>query len=120
MTLYRRMGLVVLALIIGATAAAPAWAQGAFYREVEKDGRIYVFNIPSEYSTWEKSGEIGKAITKVGYGPNGETMVFDSVEAIHLYNFKHNRPGDTDKLAEQAPPKPKQNITWKDGKLTWE
>jgi hypothetical protein len=34
-------GTAVLALAV----AAGAWAQGAFYREVAKDGRRYVFNL---------------------------------------------------------------------------
>jgi phosphate-selective porin OprO/OprP len=112
----------VFALVAGVwLATSPAFAQGTtFYREVAKDGRIYVFNIPSEFTLWEKSGEMGKGITKLNYGPNGETMVFDSVEAIHLYNFKHDRPGDAGKLAEPPAPKPVQKIGWKDGKLTWE
>jgi phosphate-selective porin OprO/OprP len=117
----RRTAIVLLAWAVIAVLAAPrASAQGAFYREAEKDGRIYVFNIAKEFGAWEKSGEMGKAITKVGYGPNGETMVFDSIEAIHLYNFKHGRPGDAADMAEVAAPKPKQVFGWKDGKLTFE
>ena len=54
-------------------------------------------------------------ITLLGYGPNGETMVFDSEEAIHLYNFKHNRPGDP---RPQPTPRPGPTITWRDGATT--
>ena len=35
------------------------FAQGSFYREVEKDGRIYVFNNMRQYQAWEQSGEMG-------------------------------------------------------------
>ena len=118
MTRCRRLALAVLALAMVSTAATSALAQGAFYREVEKDGRIYVFNIPAQFTAFDKSGEMGVAITKLGYGPNGETMAFDSVEAIHLYNFKHNRPGDPAQMAEQPPKPPKQVLTWKDGRTT--
>ncbi|HET8644675.1 MAG TPA: porin [Vicinamibacteria bacterium] len=90
-------------------------AQGAFYREVEKDGRIYVFNIQRAFMDWEKSGEMGVAITLLAYGPNGETMVFDSEEAIHLYNFKHNRPGDP---RPQPTPSPGATVSWRDGATT--
>jgi phosphate-selective porin OprO and OprP len=118
MTRCRSLALAVLTLAIVAAASTSAWAQGTFYREVEKDGRIYVFNIPAQFTAFDKSGEMGVSITKLGYGPNGETMVFDSVEAIHLYNFKHNRPGDAAKLAEDPPKPPIMTIAWRDGKTT--
>jgi hypothetical protein len=84
------------AWLICLAIAGSAWAQGMFYREVEKDGRIYVFAIGSRYDAFEKSGgaEIGVAITRLGYGANGETVVFDSEDAINYYNYKHNKPGE--------------------------
>jgi len=108
-----RRALAALALVL-ATAAGAA-AQGSFYREVEKDGRIYVFNNMRQYADWEKSGEMGVGITLLSYGPNGETMVFDSEEAIHLYNFKHNRPGDP---RPQPAPSPGPTVSWVDGATT--
>lgn len=62
-----------------------------FYREVAKDGRLYVFAQEGELMRWEGSGEIGRATTRMGYGPQGETVVFDSDDAITLYNFSHGR-----------------------------
>ena len=108
-----RRALAVVALMV-ATAAGAA-AQGSFYREIEKDGRIYVFNTMTQYADWEKSGEMGVGITLLGYGPNGETMVFDSEQAIHLYNFKHNRPGDP---RPQPSPTPPTAVSWRDGATT--
>ena len=35
-----------------------------------------------------KAGLIGLTVTRLGAGPNGETLVFDSEEAINLYNFR--------------------------------
>jgi hypothetical protein len=105
--------MAALALVL-ATAGAAA-AQGSFYREVEKDGRIYVFNNQRAFLDWEKSGEMGVAITLLGYGPNKETMVFDSEEAIHLFNFKHGRPGDP---RPQPTPSPGPSISWRDGATT--
>ena len=32
-----------------------------FYREVEKDGRLYVFALAREFELWERSGETGRA-----------------------------------------------------------
>jgi len=108
-----RRALATFALVL-ATAAGAA-AQGSFYREVEKDGRIYVFNNMTQFADWEKSGEMGVGITLLGYGPKGETMVFDSEEAIHLYNFKHNRPGDP---RPQPVSGPRPTFSWRDGATT--
>jgi hypothetical protein len=59
------------------------------YLEFEKDGRIYAFISPKKKADFEKSGEIGVAITKIGYGPNGETVVFDTNEAMAEYDKRH-------------------------------
>ncbi len=103
-----------LALFLAAVAAPSARAQGMFYQEVEKDGRIYVFNIAKEHVAWSKSGELGKAITRLGYGNNGETVIFDGEAAISLFNFKHGKPAET----FPEPIKPKMEVSWKDGKTT--
>ena len=72
----------------------PAAAQGLWYKEVEKDGRIYVFNSSAQFESWQKSGEIGnKAVTMIAQGPNGETVVAENETAIDLYNLKHDRAG---------------------------
>ena len=79
-------------LLIG--FAIPAAAQGLWYKEIEKDGRIFVFNTYAGFQAWEKGGEIGnKAVTIIGNGPNGETVVAENDTAIDMYNFKHDRPG---------------------------
>jgi len=97
------------ALGLGLAVVASAWAQGMFYREVAKDGRIYVFAIGSRYEAFEKSGgaELGVAVSRLGYGPGGETVVFDGEEAINLYNFKHNLPGEVFAKPKEAP-KPRE------------
>ncbi|MFN3532687.1 MAG: hypothetical protein ACK41Q_09305 [Candidatus Brocadia sp.] len=61
------------------------------YQEVEKDGRLYVFTSPMRLTDFEKSGELGKAVIKIGYGPNGETVVFDSDEAVGEYDKRHSQ-----------------------------
>jgi len=104
----RRGVATVSALFLGLAVATSAWAE-MFYREEAKDGRIYVFANGARYDAFEKSGgaEIGVAITKLGYGPNGETVVFDSEDAINLYNFKHDKPGEVfPKPKAAAPPSP--------------
>ena len=102
-TVRRALGLAAaLLLILG--AAASTWAQNMFYREVQKDGRIYVFANGQRYDAWEQSGgaEIGVAITRLGFGPNGETVIFDSEDAVNLYNYKHDKPGEVFPKAKPA------------------
>ncbi|MEO8586552.1 MAG: porin [Acidobacteriota bacterium] len=78
-------------LLIG--FAIPAAAQGLWYKEIEKDGRVYVFNTSKKFDEFQKSGDMGIAITMLGQGPNGETVVAENETAIDLYNLKHDRPG---------------------------
>jgi len=104
-----------LCFVLCVTAAV---AQGSFYQEVEKDGRIYVFNNMKVYEEWKTTGEMGRSITRIGAGPNGETLVFDSEEAIHLYNFKHGLPGEVILKPEEK--KPVMRFVWVDGKTTFE
>jgi hypothetical protein len=91
--------------------ASPAFAQGFYYKEIIKDGRIYVFNNAANAERFEKSGEMGVGITKPGAGPNGETVVGDNARALQLYFFKHG-------ISEPVPdaPAPVQTIVWRDGK----
>jgi hypothetical protein len=107
-TRWKRGLLAALALVVATIAAAPAHAQNMFYREVAKDGRIYVFASGSRYATWEASGgaEMGVSITRLNFGPNGETVVFDSEDAINLYLFKHDRPGEVFEKPKEAPRSP--------------
>jgi hypothetical protein len=92
-------------------AAAPAMAQGFYYKEITKDGRIYVFNVATNAERFEKTGEMGIGITKPGAGPNGETVVGDNERAIQLYFFKH---GISEPVPEPTPPI--QTVVWRDGK----
>ena len=54
-----------------------------------------------------------KSITRPGYGPNGETVLFDSEDAISLYNFKHGLPGESFPKPEEKPKSP-----YPSGKIT--
>jgi hypothetical protein len=91
--------------------AAPAMAQGMYYKEIAKDGRIYVFNVAANADRFEKTGEMGVGITKPGAGPNGETVVGDNERALQLYFFKH---GISEPVPEPVPPI--QTVVWRDGK----
>ena len=93
-----------------------AAAQGAFYAEEVKDGRIYVFNDPKQYQIFKDSGELEVRISRIGAGPNGETIYFDSENAIHMYNFKHDLPAEV--MIKPEEKKPVMKVGWKDGKTT--
>jgi len=113
-TVRRVLGLAAaLLLLLGAATASQA--QNMFYREVQKDGRIYVFANGQRYDAWEQSGgaEIGVAITRLGFGPNGETVIFDSEDAVNLYNYKHDKPGEV-----FPKPKPPEVSAFPSGKIT--
>ncbi|MDR4506928.1 MAG: hypothetical protein MRJ65_01605 [Candidatus Brocadiaceae bacterium] len=77
---------------------------GDMYHEIIKDGRIYVFTSSQRKADFEKSGELGKGIIKVGYGQKGETVVFDSDEAVKKYDARHCFKGQKseDKVSEEV------------------
>jgi phosphate-selective porin OprO/OprP len=108
-------GLCALLLVLTATPAA-AQIVGLYYKEIEKDGRIYVFNTPERAKSFEESGEVGTAITLPGAGADGKTLVAENETAADLYFFKHDLPG-----YERPTPKPQApafTVGWKDGKTT--
>ena len=100
----------VMALLVVAFAA-PASAQGLYYKEIRKDDRIYVFNVAANAERFEKSGEAGVGITRLGAGPNGETVVGDNERALQLFFFKY---GLSEPVPEPAAPV--QTLVWRDGK----
>lgn len=108
-------GLLVLLALVAAPMVS-AQVVGLYYKEVEKDGRIYVFNTPERYKAWEQSGEIGTAITLTGAGANGETLVAENETALDLYLFKHDMEGYD--RPTPVPEKPAFTIGWKDGKTS--
>jgi hypothetical protein len=95
---------VTRAALLTQAATATAQVGSLYYREVEKDGRIYVFNTPEKYRLWEASGEMGVSITLIGRGPNGETVVAENEAAIDLYLFKHGLEA-YDRPSPAPPPK---------------
>ena len=88
-----------------AVSLARADAQTFFYNEVAKDGRIYVFAMASRYDAFTKANgaDIGPVVEWPGYGPNGETVIFDSENAINLYNYKHGLPGEIFPKSQETP-----------------
>lgn len=98
-------GLAVVALLVCIALPAAAQVKGLYYQELQKDGRIYVFNTPERYKSFQASGEMGTAITLIGRGPNGETVVGENETAIDLFLFKHNLPA-YDRPTPPPPPAP--------------
>lgn len=70
--------------------------------EVHHEGRIHVFYDRKLYQEFLDLGETPYRLTRIGAGPNGETIVFgltkddkkkpDTVEAIKLYDNKAKNP----------------------------
>jgi hypothetical protein len=104
--------LLALALALPAASAARAQVTGLYYQEVAKDDRIYVFNTPEKFHSWETSNDMGTAVTLIGRGPNGETIVAENDTALDLYLFKHNLPA-----YERPTPKPTKPADFPSNKL---
>jgi hypothetical protein len=110
------VALAALALCAGAVAASAQSITTLYYQEVERDGRVYVFNSPERFQSWSASGEIGTAITLVGKAAGGKTLVAENETAADLYLFRHGLPGyDRPTPKPYAPP---FEVGWKDGKTT--
>ena len=64
------------------------------YFEVQKDEQIYVFVSPKAKAAWENTGKLGgKPVKGFGYGPNGETVMFESELAQKEYDKRHEGSG---------------------------
>ena len=117
-TMLLTASLCLLALCAGAIAPAAAQGplMGLYYSEIEKDGRVYVFNTPERLKSFTEGGEMGTAITLVGRAVDGKTLVAENETAVDLYLFKHGLPGYD--RTSQKPYAPPFDISWKDGKTT--
>ena len=77
-------------------AARPARAAREHHRcsiaRSRRTDRIYVFAQAATLEDWGISGEVGRGLTRLAYGPKGETVVFDSDDALVLFNMRHGRP----------------------------
>ena len=60
------------------------------YYEIGKGEKIYVFISPKAKEEFETSGKQGKSpVTGIGFGPNGETIIFESDFALKEYEKRH-------------------------------
>ena len=96
----------VAAILGGAILVAPASGQGLYYRELGRDGKVYVFNQAKEYEAFQKGAIPAKAIERMGWGPKGVTVVFDSIDALNLFAFKYGKAPETLPAPEPAKPEP--------------
>ena len=92
-------------------SASLVQAQGFYYKEIHKDGRIYVFNIAEEADRFEKSGEMGRGVTRPARGPTARRL---SGTASALCSSSSSSTGSRKSVPE--PPVPIQRIEWRDGK----
>jgi hypothetical protein len=93
----------MISLLFSFFALKRADAAGFFYVEEVKDGRIYVFADQKNYKVFQQTGELEIRVTRVGAGPNGETIIADSEDALQLYYFKHNLPSEVIEKPSAAP-----------------
>lgn len=96
-----------LALGLAGALLVVAWGAVAqvgslWLREAPHEGTIYVFNTPDAYRAWQDTHALPGGISKPGYGPKGETVVFENQAAIALYDLKHGRESELPPLAPAA------------------
>ena len=120
MSQERNLGLVRTAVLAVAAAmlAVSAGADALFYREAEKEGRLFVFASAAAFETWEASGNLAAPVERKAMGPHGETVVADSDAALALYRSMHALPAGP--LMQEKPDENKARISWKDGTTTLE
>jgi hypothetical protein len=78
----RRSLLAGPALVAVLALVGSARGQGLYYREAERDGKLYVFNLAHQYDAFQQGTPPAKPIERFGWGPKGETVVFDSPNAL--------------------------------------
>jgi hypothetical protein len=50
-------------LVLSVAFPSVALAQGFYFKQIDRDGRIYVFNNAAEAARFEKTGEMGTGLT---------------------------------------------------------
>lgn len=75
-----------------AVGAASSTHSRPGFTAIEADGRLTVFQHDSkELASFQKDGELGKSVTRIGAGPNGMTLRAPDAETIDGYLMA--RPG---------------------------
>jgi len=119
-TTLRRGAPLVATVLLALVGVDHAQAQVAYtantvtsvyYREFLKDGRYFIFNNAAAADAFEKSGETGVGITRIGIGPKGESVFADNETALELFLFKYGLNAEV-----KRPVAPPFNVVWRDGK----
>ncbi|MEO8349669.1 MAG: porin [Acidobacteriota bacterium] len=85
-----RLTLTALAMVAATSPRALAQTAEEYYQEIRVGDRIYVFSTENRYTTYQQSKDMGISITRLGYGPNGETVTFEDAKAIEAFNRKYS------------------------------
>lgn len=85
------LAFAAVSMMTAGSRAASAQPAGEYYQEIRADDRIYVFSTEKRYTSYQQSRDIGVSITRLGYGPAGETVVFEDAKAIELFNARYGR-----------------------------
>ena len=83
--------LTAVSLIGLLTPSASAQTAGEYYQELRVGDRIFVFSTEGRFAAYQQSKDMGISITRLGYGPNGETVVFEDAKAIEVFNRKYGK-----------------------------
>jgi phosphate-selective porin OprO/OprP len=86
-----RMAFIALAVVAATSPRASAQTGDGYYQELRVEDRIYVFSTEKRYAIYGQSKDMGVSITRLGYGPNGETVVFEDAKAIEAFNKKYGK-----------------------------
>jgi phosphate-selective porin OprO/OprP len=73
------------------TQSASAQTTGEYYQELRVGDRIFVFSTEGRFTAYQQSKDMGISITRLGYGPNGETVIFEDAKAIEAFNRKYGK-----------------------------
>jgi hypothetical protein len=84
-----RLAFAVVAMLAMSSPGVSAQTADEFYRELRVEDRIYVFSTEKKYTAYQQSKDMGVSITRLGYGPGGETVVFEDAKAIEAFNRRH-------------------------------
>lgn len=90
---FTRFALALASVSVIGSGAPYASAQTAeeYYQELRVGDRILVFSTEKRYMTYEQSKDMGVSITRLGYGPAGETVIFEDAKAIEAFNRKYSK-----------------------------
>lgn len=86
-----RLTFIALAMVAATLPRAGAQTAEEYYQEIRVEDRIYVFSTEKKFTTYQQSKDMGVGITRLGYGPAGETVIFEDAKAIEMFNRKYGK-----------------------------